>query len=127
MSVIHPVTCGDLALLGGRWDRLAKHDPRHQDGQLETVCHCYGQEPPSTRDAECRDLLRVPVGQDYVLILCCLCASRFRDAELGVRDEALGAWLLAQVEAAVASREERRLVPGPTVSDLDWRERVLAP
>lgn len=122
---IHTVTCGDLALLGGRWDALHQHNPRHMDSRVDTVCHCYMLKPPISRDAECRDLLRIPVGPDYVLVLCCLCAPLFRDGERGIRDEALKVWLAAQVEEAIRYREERRLATGPTVADMDWRERVL--
>ena len=119
MSLVHHVTCGDLALLGGRWDALARHDPRQMDPQLDTLCHCYPRAPLRTRDAQCRDLLRIPVGQDHVLVLCCLCASRFRDAQRGVRDRALYPWLLAQVEAALHEKDQRRWDSSPVASDID--------
>ena len=129
MSLAHPVTCGDLAALGGRWDRLHQHDPRKMEIGVDTPCFCHdgpSVEARTCRYVECEEQLRIPVGEEYVLVLCCLCQSEVRGAERGIRDEDLHRWLLAECEEALRYREKRRLAPGPTVADMEWRAAVLA-
>lgn len=112
------ITCGDLAALGGRWDRLYQHHPRDLDPEHDTLCHCYPDPVAAAsrsggRPVHCREVTRLPVAGQYLLVLCCLCAPRLQDALRGVRDRALHEWLMAQCDQAVAYRSRRRREPVP--------------
>src|SRR5690606_31047821 len=104
------LTCGDLAMGEDCWDALARHDPEHQYAD-DTHCHCWHEPewsdwfrsheaPPDLPDhlvrQSCTRLVKLTVNADYVLHLCCLCASSFFDVTRTIPDAGLYQFLARQ-------------------------------
>lgn len=120
---IHTLTCGDLAALGGPWDRLHQHDPRHMDTWHDTLCLCYTDGPPFDDVVRCWELRLDPIGEDLMLRLCCLCSPEYGDVLRARHREcpadSLFQWVRDQCWQAIAYRDRRRTDSSPTIADMD--------
>lgn len=138
------VTCGDLALLGGPWDALARHDPDRQTAD-ETHCYCWREPTPEDwspgvssppdlparlLEQECRVPLRFQPESDIKVEICCRCREIYEGVMVDQRHHsrtggALLTWLRQQVRAALAYRDRRRLDSSPCVADVDLEVAAL--
>jgi hypothetical protein len=131
--MIEVITCGDLARLGGPWDRLRQHDPRAMDPAHDVLCHCHdgshaGSAPPEdSTPVACRELSIYPLGTRLEIHLCCLCALPFADVLRVHAGEPGGRWLwiVAQAFDARSYRDQRRLDPSPVPCDMDLQAAAV--
>jgi hypothetical protein len=112
--MIEVITCGDLARLGGPWDRLWQHDPRAMVPDDDVLCHCHDGSHASSAPPEdftpvaCEESFILPFADGLHLTICCLCRPCFGDVTRAHAGPGYWVWFCGELDEAIAYRDQRR-------------------
>lgn len=133
MTTPETVTCGDLAMLGGPWDYLAKHDPCEQRAD-DPHCYCWQEPTPADwcRSHEappdlperlivqsCREMVALNIPTGYRILLCCRCFESYAPVVARWPPHEVEHRLITFARQALAYRDQLRLDSSQVPCDMD--------